>query len=61
LFKANFSSLPSEDPLYQKKKKAIKGAMFKSKMGFMSGMMKKCALKAFAEIQDQGNENIVDI
>ena len=53
--------MPSEDPSYARKKKAIKSALFKSKMGFISEMIKRCTLKAFADVQSEGSESIVDI
>ena len=53
--------MPSEDPNYARKKKVIKSALFKSKMSFMSEMIKRCTLKAFADLQSEGPETTVDI
>jgi len=50
VFNENLAVMPSEHPSYARKKRALKNAIFKSKMGFMQDMIKNCTLRAFGEL-----------
>ena len=61
LIGANISSLETDNPTYKKKRKALSAAFFKTKMSTIAQLVKQVALETFAELQAQGDENVVDI
>jgi len=61
LIGANISSLDTDHPMYKKKRKALSGAFFKSKMSQIAQTVKQVALETFAQLQAQGDENVVCI
>ena len=61
LLNANIVSLQTEHPLYKKKRKALSGAFFKSRMAAIAQNVKHVALTLFDELQQKGDKNTIDI
>ena len=53
--------MDSDDPMYKKKRKALSGAFFKSKMDLITRTVKQTVLKTFYDLQQKGDENEVDL
>ena len=49
------------DPEYKKKRKALSGAFFKSKMETICKSVKQSAMTTFKELQSNGDRNVVDL
>ena len=54
-------SMETDDPQYVKKRKALSGAFMKSKLEAIRMEVKQVALRTFAELQAQGDVNVVDL
>ena len=57
----NFLTADSNDPVYKRKRKVLSGALMKLKMSKMQQVVKKVTLQTFAELQEQGDKNVVCI
>lgn len=51
----------SDSPAYKLKRKAVSQAFFKSKMDLMIKFVKESAMRTFYDLQQQGDENVVDV
>lgn len=61
LINQNIVFMPTEDPTYKPKRKALSQAFFKNKVVKMQKLIKRTLLTAFKELQDKGPETQVDI
>mmetsp|Transcript_9700 Transcript_9700/g.13252 ORF Transcript_9700/g.13252 Transcript_9700/m.13252 type:complete len:142 (-) Transcript_9700:1113-1538(-) len=61
LFNDAILFLGTDHPTYKKKRKAMSGAFFKTKMSNIAQMIKRVALRTFAEVQDKGPVIEVDL